>query len=102
SFVLKEMFWRDYHLPYFYSWLLTIIVPPLIFLFASQSFVKILGFSGVVFSGFQGILLILMYYRAKKLGERQPAWRFSLHPVVAVIICLIFATALIYQLIYSF
>ncbi len=97
SFVLKELLRRDYKIKNFYAWGLTVFIPLLLFLLGA-GFARIIGFSGAVLSGFQGIILIETYYRAKLKGNREPEFKFNLPKPVAYLIYLIFILGLIHQI----
>ena len=97
SFVLKELLRKDYKIKNFYAWASTVSVPLFLFLLGA-GFAKIIGFSGAVLSGFQGIILIETYYRAKVKGEREPEFEFNLPKPIAYLIYLIFILGLIHQI----
>ena len=100
GFVLRQMFHIDYKAPLIWAWLLTCLIPLAIFLAGAQNFVQILGISGSILGGFQGILLIMMYYRAKKMGDRQPEFKFKLSRPMAWFLYLIFGLGVIYSVVY--
>lgn len=98
--ILKELLQIDYKIPAFPSWAITILVPIILLFSGFQSFIKIIGFSGGVLAGLQGIILIIAYYQAKKKGNRQPEFTFNLARPIAWIICILFAIGIVYQFIY--
>ncbi|MDD4607413.1 MAG: aromatic amino acid transport family protein [Patescibacteria group bacterium] len=98
--VLKDMYRRDYKFSYLTACLATLIIPLLIYLTKIVSFVQLLGITGTILSGFEGILLIKMYYQSKKLGDRQPEFSFNLNKIWAWGIYLIFSLGVIYEIIY--
>ncbi len=102
GFVLRELFRQDYHFP---AWLSTVMacgVPLIIFLFGLRDFITVIGISGSILGGFQGILLIMMYFRAKKLGNRQPEYFLRVPAWLAGAIYIIFAFGLLYQILSLF
>lgn len=100
AYVLREMYRRDYKVFYFKACLLTCIIPLIIFILGLRSFVQVIGISGSILGGFEGILLIMMYYRAKKMGNRQPEYNFKLPKLLAYLIYLVFSLGIIYQIFY--
>ncbi len=72
---LKEMYHYDYHINKKLSWVLTIIPPLILFFLLEKSFVGIIGLTGGIGMGLEGILVVLMYRKAKKIGARKPEYR---------------------------
>jgi len=97
SFVLKEFFRQDYKIKNFAAWLLTAAVPLFLFLFGFR-FIYIVAISGAILSGFQGIILINTYYKARQKGEREPEFKFNLPKPLAYLIYLVFIFGIIYQI----
>ncbi|MFA6131095.1 MAG: aromatic amino acid transport family protein [Patescibacteria group bacterium] len=56
----------DYRLSYLASWALVIGTPGLLFLIGARDFIDVIGFSGSLLGGILGILIIAMYWHAKK------------------------------------
>ena len=100
AYILRELLQRDYKIKKFFAWSLTVFIPLIFFLLGIKSFVRVISFSGGVLSGIQGIVLILAYYYAKKLGDRKPEFSFNLPKPIAYFICLMFIVGIIYQFIY--
>lgn len=71
---LRATFEYDYRLHRFSSWLLAVGVPLLVFLLSSQSFVRIISFSGAVFGGINAIIIALLFVAVskKKLVTENP------------------------------
>jgi len=97
GFVLRELYRQDYKLPAWVATLLACGVPLLIFMLGLRDFVTVIGISGGILGGFQGILLVMMYYRARKLGNRQPEYFIKLPALLAGLIYILFALGLLYQ-----
>ncbi len=98
--ILSELFKRDYNIPRFPAWALTVFVPLIIFLLGLRSFIVVISFAGGILSGIQGIALITSYYRAKKMGDREPEFSFNLPKPAAYVIYAVFLFGIVYQLIY--
>jgi tyrosine-specific transport protein len=98
--LLREVYHHDYNFSLFPAWLLAVSVPGILFLVGLRSFITIIGFTGGVLSGLQGIMLIITYYQAKKKGDRIPEFKFSLPKPVAYFIYLIFFLGIVYQFLY--
>ncbi|MBS3141675.1 amino acid permease [Candidatus Woesearchaeota archaeon] len=97
---LKEMYNYDYKISENKSWFLTCSIPLLMFLFlgSSTTFTKILSITGIIVGGLEGILIVLMYFKAKQLGNRKPEFEIKKSYTIAFLIILIFALGVIFGL----
>ncbi|OQX71265.1 hypothetical protein B6D52_02150 [Candidatus Parcubacteria bacterium 4484_255] len=98
--ILRELFQRDYKIPKFSAWALTVFTPLIVFLLGLRSFIVVISFAGGILSGIQGIALINSYYRARKSGDRKPEFSFNLAKPIAYVIYAAFLFGIVYQLIY--
>ncbi len=65
-----------------------------------RDFIAVIGFLGAALVGLEGILLVLIYQKAKKLGQRQPEYSLKLSPIFGYGLILILSLGIIYQIIY--
>jgi hypothetical protein len=70
------------------------------FLLGVKNFIFILGFVGAVTAGTDGILMILIYFKAKKKGDRQPEYSMSKNKILGYILMAVFLLGMAYQFIY--
>jgi len=61
SLTLKKVLWYDFGFSENFSWFLTSFVPLGLFFFGLRRFIEIIGFTGAVLFGLEGILLVLLY-----------------------------------------
>ena len=94
---LVEVYHYDYKIGRMKSLALTFIVPLMIVLLDLTSFISILSITGVVAGGLDGILIILMYWKAKLLGERRPEYVMGKHYVLGTVLICMFILGIIYQ-----
>jgi len=73
---LKKTFEYDHKFSEDASLLLALLVPFAIFLTGFDDFIRVIGFSGAVMGGLDGILIILMYQKADRGGQgtRKPEY----------------------------
>lgn len=94
-----------YHFDYLFSrkkaFLLTFILPLLLFLFNVGTFIKVIAFTGAVAGGLDGILIVLSYWKAKTLGERKPEYSLPKHTLIGLILIILFVLGIGYQLFFS-
>ncbi len=100
---LREMYMLDYNLNEKKSWTLACILPLILFflinLFIRQErFFKTIGLAGGIAMTLEGILIILMFHKAKRLGDRKPEYSIKYNRLVFVALIAIFLLGMIYTL----
>jgi len=99
SYVLKEMFYRDFGLNTSLAWLLSFGPPLALFLLGTRGFIRILEVSGSLMGGLTGIIIMQLFLQAKKEGQRESPLDLSLPHWVIVLICLVFVGGMAYEVI---
>ena len=94
---LFEVYHLDYNLSKKLSLGLTFIFPLIIVFLNLTSFIVILGITGVIAGGLDGVLVMLMYWKAKKLGNRKPEYTMGNHYVLGTILIFMFVVGVLYQ-----
>lgn len=86
------------------AWFLACFVPLIIYLvvyfFELANFVELIGFTGAVFGTLNGILILLMVKRARKLGKRKPEYTVKLPSWIIWALILFLFAGLVFQLIF--
>jgi len=95
GYVLKEVWFRDFGISKLTSFLLAIFPPLVLFLLGARSFISVLGITGAVMGGLEGVLIILMYWRAKQIGKREPAYSLKLPKILLTALILVFILGLL-------
>jgi len=95
---LKEMYQYDYKLDKRLSWLLTCSVPLIAILLGLNQFIPILAVVGALAGGSQGIMIVLMHMRSKKLGQRKPEFSIRNSKVLGILLILLFVGGIVYEL----
>lgn len=95
---LKEMYHYDFRFHKDAAWLLTIVPTFIMFLFIKKSFVSVISITGGVAMGLEGILIILMYQKAKKIGARKPEYRVRSNIILEYFLMAIFAAGILYTI----
>jgi len=102
SFALKDMFRFDLRLKRKYSFLLVSFVPVILYLivgyFNLASFVVILGMSGVIAGGISAVIILIMNYKAKKIGDRKPEYKIKINKYIIIALSIIFLIGAIIEL----
>jgi amino acid permease len=97
---LKDTFNYDFKIKHFISWLITILLPLVIYFIGFKSFIGILSFFGAVGFGINGIIYIFTYWQARRHGRRYPEYALSswfTFPV-SIFLSLIFLGGLVYTI----
>lgn len=97
---IKNSFMLDFGLPKFLSRFLTAAVPLGLFFYGHNDFISILAFTGAVLGGLEGLLLIILWRRARKGGDRAPEYRLNLSKPILALVALIFLAGVTYQFVY--
>ena len=100
---LKQIFMWDYKVKPFWAGTITTVVPLALLLFGVQSFFVILDLVGGLFVGIEAIMMVLIYWRARQVGDLA-ARRYKLNHfwLLAVPVLLVFTIATVYSIIKLF
>jgi len=98
---LMKILWYDYKLPKLISWLIVSIVPLLLFILGFCNFINVIGTVGAIMGGIDGILIILIHQKSKKMGDiKRPAYSVNLPWLIKWGLFTIFTLGILYELFY--
>ncbi len=97
---LKKILWYDIGIKKNLSWALACFVPLIFFLLGFNNFITIISLAGGVFLGIDITLMILIYLKAKKRGDMQPAYSLNLPRLLIYSLILFFILGAIYEIYY--
>lgn len=97
---LKEVFWYDYHLSEKKSWALACFVPLIVFILGFRDFITVVSIAGSITGGFTGILIIALFYKAKKMGDLKPAFEINVPIILPVFMVLVLFLGVVYQFVH--
>lgn len=97
---LKRVFQYDWRVKEFWAFALACFIPLLAYVLGLKDFIFIIGFVGAVAVGFDGILTVLIYFKAKKRGDRKPEYSLPPSLILGFLLILIFGLGIIYQFVY--
>ncbi len=98
STALIELYEFDYKLNHPLAVVITFVLPIIVVLMNVTSFIAILGITGGIAGGLEGILIILMYVKAKKKGDRMPEYKMNIPFFVLALLISLFALAIVYEI----
>jgi len=90
SYVLKEVWHRDFKLPKTISVFLACFPSLVLFLLGAKSFIQVLSITGAISGSLAGILIIAIFTKAKKIGKRTPAYFLNLPKILILFLFLVF------------
>ncbi|MBI2415119.1 MAG: amino acid permease [Candidatus Kerfeldbacteria bacterium] len=96
--VLREVWQIDYHWPTWLSWLIVMLPPYVMVSFGWLSFIQLLGITGALIGGVDGIIIMRMHRQVRKNRERTPEYQLNQTPWVHALIYLIFFGGIVYEL----
>ena len=105
SFLMVCLYFRnslvyDYHLSKITASSIASFLPLILFL-KFQDFILIIGFVGTILGTIEGIITLLIFIKAKKLGNRIPEYSLNLSSLLIYSLMILLALGAFFQLIYS-
>ena len=100
AFALVETFRLDYGFKRFNAWAMTCFIPFFLFLFGVRNFIEVISLAGALAIGVEGVILVAMYKKAKKLGDREPEYSLNFQPWLLNMMMILFAIGAIYAIVF--
>lgn len=97
---LRKVFQLDYKMNKLLAWAATCFIPLVGFLFGFKDFIVLIGLIGAVAGGLEGIITVLIYWRAKRQGDRSPEFSLKIGRPVLYGLIFLFILGIVYQFIY--
>jgi len=98
SMALIELYEFDYKFNHTLAVVLTFVLPIFVVLMKVTSFIAILALTGGVAGGLEGILIVMMYVKAKKKSDRVPEYNLNIPFFVLAFLISLFALAIVYEI----
>lgn len=95
---VQKLFWYDYKIPKFYAWALANFIPLGLFIIGFQNFIEVVGITGAVMLGLDGILVTLVFLSMKR---KQQSVRLPMYKAVGSIMIVLLSTGVILQIFYT-
>lgn len=99
--VLKHALTYDLRFSRLAATVLVIVLPLLLFLFATRDFVKVIGFVGSVLGGIEGLLMLKLHRAARERGQRTPEYTIRIPRAIYYLMGCIFAVGIVYEVVYT-
>ena len=93
---LKELFQYDLKLHKVWAWLAVVVPPLAIFLLGARNFIQVMGIAGSLTFGLTGIILIMTYWKAKKVGDKKPVFNLPKFRLLGGLLIGMFVLGIVY------
>lgn len=97
---LKNTLSYDYRFPKFWASVVTCCLPLALFLIGFRRFIETIGFVGTLIGVIEGIVIILIFKKAKSLGDRQPEYSLGIPNLLLYFLVVVFILGAISQVVY--
>lgn len=98
---LMKILWYDYRMPKIFSWLTVTVAPLILFVIGFRDFINVIGIVGAIMGGINGILIILIYQKAKKRGDnKEPAYSIRMPGIIKWGLVVVFVLGILYEFFY--
>ena len=97
---LREIFRLDFNFKKYWSCLLVVAGPLFLYLLGWRDFIEIIGTIGAVGFSLEGLVYIITYWRARRLGNRFPEYALKKRTAImaSVYLILVFIIGLVYTI----
>lgn len=95
---LKNTLIYDFNLSPKKSFLTTSLPPLILFLAGLRTFIEVIGLTGTIIGAVEGVVIILIFRKAKQEGDRKPEYTLKLRPILLYLLMAIFVLGAISQL----
>ncbi len=87
---LRNTFIYDFKLPKNTASLISCGAPLVLYLIGLRSFISIIGFAGTIIGVIEGVIIILIFKKAKTLGNREPEYSLKISSVLLYFLIAVF------------
>jgi len=98
---LKNTFTFDLKIPKQASFLLAVSLPLILFLLGLRSFVSLVSTLGAIIGLIEGSFIVLIWLKAKKMGDKMPEYRIKLPKIVAYLTIALLLAGSLAQFVYK-
>jgi tyrosine-specific transport protein len=94
----KNTLYYDYKIPRMFSASIACGLPLILFLIGFREFISVIGFVGILVGTIEGIIIILIFKKAKTLGDRQPEYSLKIPSILLYFLILLLILGTISQI----
>lgn len=97
---LKNALAYDYNLSKFWAAVITCATPLILFLIGFRGFIETISLVGVLIGAIEGVIIILLFKKIKRLRDREPEYSLQLPRFLLYFLIAIFILGAVFQIIY--
>jgi hypothetical protein len=97
---LRETLHYDYNVGKNQAWFWSCSIPFVFFVLGLRDFIQVITYAGSITGGFLGIMIILLFYRAKRKGDMKPAYSIEVSEGISTLMIFVYILGIAYTLIY--
>lgn len=86
---LKNSLVHDYRFPFIISGAVTVLIPLALFMFGFREFIPVIGVAGAVMGVLEGVVILLIFAKAKTAGDRKPEYNIRVPAPLLFLILLV-------------
>ena len=98
SVEIQEMLEFDYKLTRLLSWFAMMVTPLVVFLLGARNFIGVISFTGAVFGGLTGVLIVILYHTVRQRYCTSKAKCFQVPDIAGFIIVGVFIAGAIIEI----
>lgn len=98
---LKDTFQLDFHYSNNKAWFLACFIPFIPFVLGLRDFITVVNIAGSISGGLTGILVVILFYAAKKNGDARPPYVMKIPRFASFLIVLVFILGIASQFVYK-
>jgi amino acid permease len=95
---LKNSLVYEYHSSNFLASLLSSGLPLILFLIGFRSFIGVIGLVGTILGMIDGVVILLIFLKIKRLGDREPEYSLNIPHFLIYFLIIIFILGAVFQL----
>lgn len=102
ALTIKKIFIYDLHISEIIAWFAACVVPLILILIGFNDFIKIVSFTGAVTLGIDSIMIFILFFKAKKIGQRTPEFTISIRQFIVYGLSIMFLSGVLLELYFLF
>lgn len=98
---IKNTLTYDWRMNSYFAGILATLAPITLFFMGAQDFTGIISFSATIFWAIMGVIIVLVYKKALRFGDRKPGYALHVPKLVLWGLMVLLALAGVYEIIYQ-
>jgi len=95
---MKNSLRYDFKLPYLVSTGIAVFVPFLVYLLGIRDVIAVMGILGAVLGAIEGVIIIIIFQKAKKKGKRKPEYSMRFPKILLIPLAIVFVLGIVAEI----